>query len=361
MDPNLGAQPHLSTDDTAALRAAESLPYSIATDLRYRPRSLGGAMRGLATLATLAVLSAVPAHADRGARADDSSMSEPTEPPPLDRFWYNSAVFARVNPLGLINVNRFGWRRRLSTSDSVLWNDTYTFLGGSAVITPAWARAGVYAEVAPIALFRASADVGVTGYYGTFDQVLSFEDPGARYSDRTISDLSDRAAPRAGWYANFSHTIQAKAGPIAVRSITQYTMINLGLPDDDAYFYDQMWDRLAPNGRFMILNDLDTLFVAGKKRIGLRYTFSHNLAGGDRDTDGGMSHNRLGPLFAMQLSDKPVGSKFNQATFFALAQFWLTHPYRTGDEQSQFLPLIAVGIAFNGDLARVPNMPVTPP
>lgn len=310
----------------------------------------------IAALALAATLFVTPAHADRGARADDSSMTQPDEPPPLDRFWYNSAVFARVNPLGLINVNRFGWRRRLSTSDSILFNDTYTLLGGSAVLTPAWVRGGAYAEVAPIALFRASADVGVTGFFGTFDQVLSWEDPGARYSDRTIAAEGDRSAPRFGWYANFSHTIQAKAGPIAIRSITQYTMMNLGLPGNDAYFYDQYWDRLAPNGRFMVLNDLDTLYVKDRVRIGLRYTFSHNLYGGDRTTDGGMAHHRLGPLFAKQLSDKPVGSKFNQATFFALAQVWLMHPYRTGDEQPQAFPLIAVGMAWNGDLARVPGV-----
>jgi hypothetical protein len=318
-------------------------------------------MRSFAVLAALAALTApTAAHADRGARADDASMSEPTEPPPLDRLWYNSAVFARVNPLGLINVNRIGWRRRLSTSDSVLFNDTYTFLGGSAILTPAWARAGAYAEVAPIAVFRASADVGVTGYYGTFDQVLSWDDPAARYSDQTIADQGERAAPRTGWYATFSHTLQAKAGPIAVRSITQYSTINLGLPGNDAWFYDQYWDRLAPNGGWMVLNDLDVLFVADNKRIGLRHTFSHNLTGGDPTTDGGMAHHRLGPLFAIQLSDKPAGAKFNQATFFAVAQWWLMHPYRTGNEQPQALPLIALGIAFNGDLARAAS-PATPP
>lgn len=312
-------------------------------------------MQQLAFLISLTALSALPAlAADRGARADDASFSEPEDPPPLDRLWYTSAIFARVNPLGLINVNRLGWRRRLSTSDNILWNDTYTYLGGTAVITPAWARAGGYAEIAPIALFRASADVGVVGYYGTFDQVLSWEDPGARYSDQTLQDETDRAAPRGGWYATFSHTIQAKAGPIAVRSVTQYTTLNLTLPGNDAYFYDQYWDRLAPNKRWMVLNDLDALFVKDDIRLGARYTFSHNLTGGDPTTDGGMAHHRLGPLFAWQVSDKPAGSKFNQATVFVLAQFWLQHPYRTGEEQPQALPLIAAGFAFNGDLSTGP-------
>lgn len=317
-------------------------------------------MRSNAWLAALAALAApAAARADRGARADDASTSEPAEPPPRDRFWYSSAVFARANPLGLINVNRFGWRRRLSVSDSVLFNDTYSFLGGSAIVTPAWARGGAHAEVAPIAVFRASADVGVTGFFGTFDQVLSWDDPGARYSDRTIADQGDRAAPRTGWYATFSHTLQAKVGPIAVRSITQYATINLDLPGEDAWFYDQFWDRLAPNGGWMVLNDLDALFVADNKRIGVRHTFSHNLTGGDPTTDGGMAHHRLGPLFAMQLSDKPTGAKFNQATMFVVAQWWLMHPYRAGGEQPQALPLIALGIAFNGDLARVSA--ATPP
>ena len=44
-------------------------------------------------------------------------------PPPPDRLWYSNSVFVRVNPLGLIDAYRIGWRHRLSTSDSVLLRD----------------------------------------------------------------------------------------------------------------------------------------------------------------------------------------------------------------------------------------------
>lgn len=84
-------------------------------------------------------------------------------------------------------------------------------------------------------------------------------------------------------------------------------------------------------------------------RLGLRHTFSDAIDG--FDGDGGRAHHRLGPLFAWQFAQEPPGRRFNQPTLFVLAQWWLQHPYRTGEEQSAALPLIGLGFAFNGDLA----------
>ncbi len=321
----------------------------------------------LPTLSLLALIAADPAQAqDRGARGDDAAYAADDGvyvPPPRDRLWYTNATFARVNPLGLVDVFKVGWRRRLSTKDSILFQDTYIYTGPIAMVTPAYSRLGWYGEAQLLSVLRFFGQVEGVGYYGTFDQVIGWNDPRARYSDQTIESLSDQARAETGWVLTFGGTLRAKVGPIAARSTLSFMRYDLALEDDEQFFYDQLWDRLAPDGGFMALNDFDVLYVKNKLRLGVRYTWSDTLDGRGKSTDGALSHHRVGPLFAWQFKDKGPGAKFNQPTLFVLAQWWLQHPYRAGQEQPQGLPLIAIGFAFNGDLktSEIPQTPQPPP
>ena len=312
---------------------------------------------------TLLALGSAPAFAqDRGARGDDVAFAGNDGeyvPPPKNRLWYTNATFARVNPLGLVNIFKVGWRRRLSTKDSLLFKDTYIHTGPITMVTPAYARLGWYGEAQVLSLVRFFGQVEGVGYYGTFDQIIGWNDPASRYSDQTISSLSDQARAEIGWVVTFGGTLRAKAGPIAIRSTLSFTRYDLALEDDEQFFYDQLWDRFAPDGGFMALNDLDLLYVKGKLRLGARHTFSDTLDGRGSSTDGALSHHRVGPLFAWQFTDKAPGAKVNQHTLFVLAQWWAQHPYRTGNEQPGGLPLIAIGFAFNGDLST--SATVQPP
>lgn len=245
---------------------------------------------------------------------------------------------------------RVGWRHRLSSSDNILFRDSSTFLAANVVATPAWGRLGVCAEAQPIALLKVFGDVSAVGFAGTFDQLLSWDDPRARYSDRTIEAEGERAAPTTGWVATVGGTVQAKVGPIAVRNTAQMTRFDLSLPDGHVVFYDQYWDRLAPNGGWMLLNDLDTMWTNDHLRVGVRFTSNANLTDRVEGADGSRTNHRLGPLVAYQFTTRPHGSRFNRPTVFFLAQWWLAHPYRTGDEQPAAFPLLATGFAFDGDL-----------
>ena len=291
---------------------------------------------------------------DRGARGDDAAFDPdadaPYDPGAKDRLYYSNAAFARVNPLGLIDIFRVGWRRRLSTKDSLLFRDTYWFTGVNVLATPANTRIGLYSEAQILAVLRVFGEINGVGYYGTFDQIMSWDDPDATFSDDTIATLGEagESAATMGWVVNLGGTVRAAAGPIALRSTAQVTRYDLNLPDGDVVFYDQYWDRLAPDKGWMVLNDLDMLLLAGKARIGVRHTFTDQLGGGG--VDGGMAQHRVGPLLAYQFHDKPKGTRFNQPTAFLVVQWWAKHPYRTGVEQPGAVPLIAAGFAFNGDL-----------
>jgi len=300
---------------------------------------------------------AAPSQAqERGARADDAAYTGDDDstyvPAPRDRLWYSNASYLRINPLGLVNQHRVGWRRRLSTKDSLLFRDTYAFVGPAVTLTPAWARGGLYGEAQLLAVLRVFTEVMGVGYFGTFDQVLTFPEDG-RYSDQTIEAQGDRAEPTGGWVWTIGTTVRAAVGPIAVRSTVQGLRFDLGGVADGAFFYDQLSDRLAPDEGWVVLNDADLLYLNGKVRAGVRHSFSDNL-GGSSGTDAATAYHRVGPLFAYQFADHAPGKRFNQPTLFLLAQTWVQHPYRTGDEQSQALPLIAAGFAFNGDYKTSP-------
>lgn len=288
---------------------------------------------------------------DRGARGDDASFDgEDGEyvPPPKRRFYYANSVFARVNPLGLINQFRLGIRRRLSTSDSVLMQDTYAFVGPIATVSPAFARGGLYAEAQLLSVFRVFAQVEGAQFFGTFNQVTSFDSTDVLYSDQTLDTL-DAAEALGGWVFVTGFTVRGAAGPLVVRTTANIARFSIDLPEGRTHFYDQIWDRLAPNNGWQWLQDTDLLYRKNKILAGVRYTFSDGLDGGEGD--GGLSHHRVGPLLAYQFSSKKPGARFNQPTAFLLAQWWAQHPYRTGEEQPAGLPLIALGFAFNGDFS----------
>lgn len=289
---------------------------------------------------------------DRGARGDDAgfrSSNVDYEPPPRDRLYYTNATFIRYNPIGLVNVGRVGWRRRLSPSSHPLLRDTYLFVAPQVFITPASARGGLYAEVQALSIFRVFAELNATQFFGTFGQVLGYPDTTLAFSDQTLRARRDESGPAFGTSVVFGASVRLALGPIAMRSTANFTRFDVNLPEGAIAFYNRLWDRLLVDGRFNWLQDTDVLFVHRRSRIGVRYTVSDDLDG--NPGVGGESQHRLGPLFAYQFINNQPGARFNQATLFVVAQWWLKHPYRTGQEQPAALPLMAVGFTFNGDFA----------
>lgn len=269
---------------------------------------------------------------------------------PSDRLYYTNANFVRVNPLGLVDLFRVGWRHRLSDSDHVLMQDTYTFVAAEVMATPAYTRVGVFAEAQVLAIARVYAQYSGVGYFGNFSQVQSWDSNAVRYSDETLSANEADAYATLGSVFTTGGTLRGAAGPLVIRSTVALTHHNLNLRDGDTVFYDQYWDRLAPDGGWMVLNDADLMVLAGKARLGARYTFTDEIGNSD-PVDSAMATHRVGPLLAWEFNAKEAGASFNHPTLFLISQWWLAHPYRTGEEQTQAMPLIAVGFAFNGDLA----------
>jgi hypothetical protein len=263
-----------------------------------------------------------------------------------DRFWYSNQVFARVNPLGLQDMLRIGYRREFSRPGR-LFQDTYLLAGASVNLSPAFVRAGPHIEVQPLALFRLEAAYQAVGWFGVLDQLTPFPGSDVDFSDNALDALPEQSA--FGHLVMLGGRVQAAVGPVIVRNIVEFNWYDADLPTGSVAFYEQFWDRLVLDKTWMVRNDTDVIVQATPKiKTGVRYTYSDSFVGDG--SSGDAPHHRVGPIFAYEFFDKPQGTRFDKPTLFVLAQWWLAHPYRAGQQQPQALPLIAAGLTFEGDM-----------
>jgi hypothetical protein len=313
----------------------------------------------LTTLLALVMLGATQAQAQQQgpdtARAanlgvEDESDFEQTE------WRYQNAIIARINPLGLINQFQIGFRYNLTDSESLLRKGTYLYAAFAPQVSPAFARAGWLLEAQPLSILRLSALYETAYNFGTFDTIQSFPSPLAEHSDRLMDEQSAEASYATGGHVmTLSALLQLKGGPIAARANYRAIWQTLNLRGDDTVFYDLQMDILAPNGGWLHTVDTDLLYVTGGPiTAGLRHTVvsaaypdSSFITGETREGIGSPTH-RAGPIFIYRFNEREH-TRFNQPTLFVIANWWLEHRYRTGQEISQALPYAIVGFAFNGN------------
>lgn len=288
------------------------------------------------------------------AEAVEQLTEDPDDAPanPRSRVVYDSFTAARVNPLGLASRLRLGYRLRLYDSDHFLFEDSYVQFSGVANLTPSYGQLGGRVEISPLAVLVLWAEYTMLGFFGTFDAVMPFERTQADYWETTIAargEAGDNYATTAT-RLTLGGTLQAKVGPIAVRSTLNMTRANVDMKDGAPYFYDALEDLLLEDGGWQVTNDLDVVgFVGDHIVTGARYTYADALHGGDGGV-GDMPIHRVGPLFAYTFFDKPTGTGFDTPTILVLLQWYGQHPWRAGREFPQGVPLGALAFTFTGDL-----------
>ena len=287
-------------------------------------------------------------------------------PPPEDRLVYNSLAIARVNPIGGVEFFRLTYRKRLYLAQELALRDNYVGGGLSTSITPAYAKLGAIVETQPLTVLRLWAQFEVAGYYSTFSMVQSFADARDDYSDTELKARAElpvgevnRNYATVGTHGTLGADIVAKFGPIAVRDFMRLTTARLNLRDLDVAYYDLQDDVLAPNGGIAFFNDTDVLYVSDfGLTAGVRFNVSHPFYDGRHFSGDASAENpngpmtRVGPVIAYTFFSED-GAVFNNPTVLLIANWWLTHRFRTGADSSPLLPYIAVGFAFNGDLLPV--------
>ncbi len=313
----------------------------------------------------LVLLCASSAWADSSADGSEVTTGDQvvkSDKMPATSVIYKNLTVIRLNPLGL--QNRFGlfWRKRLSDSDSLLRKNTYMMAGATAMVTPSLQRFGARVEVQPLAILQLFAGADLTWFLGNFDYMTSYKSADANYSDTDLKAASEAGQNYGamGLRLTFGGILQGKVGPIAIRSNTRVHYYRMDTRDDDPLWFDIFDDILSPSRGFTFVQNNDVLFVRGRLVAGIRHTWSRSLLGDLADTPAVKaldtprdSTHRVGPFIAYRLNDQDpyVTSMFRRPTLVVLTQWWVQHPYRTGQDVSQAFPWTVVAFAFGGQFS----------
>ncbi len=298
-----------------------------------------------------------------------SSAMDALEPAPLSllapkhRLVYKNLFAVRYNPLGLVNENAMGWAMRLYDKRGALFEPAYFGVKLHTFVSPAYTRFGPQVEFSPLAILNLSATYDFVGYFGTFNQMASFDTPAANYSDSQLeaNDEDGASYPTYGSLVTLSALLQAKAGPIAIRDNLKGYYTDFKLRDGGRVFYDQTLDIMVPDDGWSLTNDLDVLYLFKHGlKVGGRYTVTQafykdrHFQDGEPNTQPNGPTHRIGPALLYTIYDKPE-RRFNKPTLILLTQWWARHRYRTGADVSGAVPAIVLGFLFEGDLLPHPK------
>lgn len=148
---------------------------------------------------------------------------------------------ASINSAGLQQSFDLSASRSLTASANPWFAGIHAALGGSVAATPAGARAGAWAEIAPLSVWVVRAGVEPGQYFGTFHSLTSFDsrldafDPDARKARNAAS--SGRTIKRY-----VTNTLQLQSGHFAARttfSAERWTSSAAG-----PFFYEPTRDTL---------------------------------------------------------------------------------------------------------------------
>jgi hypothetical protein len=309
------------------------------------------------------------AHADDDRRArerlpmvvEDLSLPLPPAEPEFvnrtrHRWVWDHVVAGRVNPLGAVTRVRTGYRVQLTNRAGPLFDESMVALKMVGEITPAYSAVGGRFELQPLTILQLAVQQEVIGTHAAFFTTMSYPTTDADYRDSTMRGQRDDAYSTIGQSTALDALFQVKLETIALRSQFRAVTQRMRLREGDRLFYSQPYDVLFPNGGWMIMNDLDLLwlFPFGLK-IGARYTATRVFYGEEADPNGTGAAltptHRVGPAIAYTFFErkKDEGSRWNAPTLALLAQWWARHPYRTGEGSSAALPYLLLAFTHRGD------------
>ncbi len=318
-----------------------------------------------APAATTTAAPATPADAD-----DDAPSSGRRPGLQRHRFVYKNITAARFNALGLFNEFQFGYRLQLVDKNTALFKESYLALKAHTFLSPAFGRVGPMIELQPLAVLNLQAIYNAVGYFKTFDQLQTFQSPAATYSDTSLEESTDRRYPGMGHMVTLAALLQAKVGRVAVRNNLKAYWASFDVKRDaetgraDTVYYDQTLDILQPNKGWVITNDADALYLFDfGLKLGARYTLTHAFYRDSMYLTGEGTKNRnntqrVGPAILYSppkwrakaaRRTKLSRKRWYNPTAFLLAQWWVQHRWRTGQDVSAGVPSLVLGFTFEGD------------
>jgi hypothetical protein len=271
-------------------------------------------------------------------------------PPSIAGFYVRDQVAARLNPLGAFDELRGGWRQPMFSPRARALRHNFVGAALNASVSPAFARAGVFVEYAPLAfvdfygIYEAGAYFGPAGLH-------SFPTAGgAHYSD---DDLTRDPVYSGAMHQLIAGTLlHLELGPVFVRSNSRFVFEQVDIRPGDRVFYDPNWDVLFPNKGWIYVNDVDVQVQPFRHfRVGVRYDVTHAFFSSP-DLATSDTTQRIGPIASYVFFEHPRAA-FNTPMLALVVNWWIEHPYRTGGPApgsiSQAIPYVGVAFSFRSN------------
>lgn len=168
--------------------------------------------------------------------------------PPLEGWSPNVEVRGNLSfvRLGLLSTVRGGVSHPLwDQPGSALFGKTFVTAWAEANASPAYLRVGPRVSFEPIAIFNLQAFAWHTSYFGNFQTVIGFDEPGALYgTNEDLEAFSDRQVPGSSITWGVAPTIKAKAGPVVIALSGEYTRWNLRSELEGDYWFEREYELL---------------------------------------------------------------------------------------------------------------------
>ncbi|AKF81641.1 hypothetical protein SAMN05443572_103640 [Myxococcus fulvus] len=289
-----------------------------------------------------------PTNTPEVAPSSEPSPVPPPRPIPNVRLYMTSFNLFRVNPIGLETQNRLVIQKRLFNSESVLMRDTFVNAAALIKANPASLKVGPMFEIQPIALFNLRLSYEYTSFLGTMGFLQGYANPLNDFSDDALDAREDAAYSTSGHHFLVEPTLQAKVGPIAVRTKFSIEYWNLSLRDGETTFYDPMLDSLLAGKGWVFTNDSDVVYLSGRWMLGARFSGVWPQYTEDQGVSDALkadnSHMRAGPVVSYAFNTDE-GTMFNRPTVLGMVAWYLKHPSR-----QEAMPYLLLGFSFNSDL-----------
>lgn len=289
------------------------------------------------------------------------------KPIPQYRLLLSSTLGGSYNAEGVEELVRVGVQMRLYRSDNPAFRDNFVFVGANPRINPVAARVGPSIEIQPLTVFNLRMSLEFCDYFGVLSALQSFPSPLSDFSARIREENGERGRhyQTTGIRLSVSPGFQVKVGPIAVIDRLTYEYFSIGLRPGDTAYYEPALDTLAPGKGTVVSNDLDVFYVHdmpgggmfshGRIAAGVRYTLfepmfdRRDFRAGELPSRERNEVHRVGPLVAFSLFNDGY-TRFHEPMIVAMAQWYAAHPNRTGKDESQAVPFMALAFLFQSDL-----------
>lgn len=176
------------------------------------------------------------------------------------------------NP-GLQTSLDWSTRRLTRPEGGRLTNEAHVAFGSTGIVSPSYARLGVWAQYAPLSILVLRAGVEPAQYFGTFDSLMTFDRQDVPFDNDTRRDRGGASAGRAlRLYA--TPTLRLRAGRVVAQvssDIDRWFSSAAG-----AWFYEPTRDTLLKSG--------GSLLMASRAVV----MYEHVTSGGTRVGVGGL-------------------------------------------------------------------------